>query len=61
MKAKTDITTRLRRIVHKSLGAVLLLAATALLLQGCTTARAAWTDKADADPFARRALEQAES
>ena len=41
-------------------GPALLLAATALLLQGCTTARPAWSSKADANPLSRSAFERLE-
>jgi hypothetical protein len=58
---KTDITNTVpdRHSVRKPL-ASMLLAATALLLQGCTTARPAWTDKADANPLSRSAFERME-
>jgi hypothetical protein len=60
---KTDIThtTPGRRTARKTLGPALLLAATALLLQGCTTARPAWSYKADANPLAKSACERMES
>ena len=41
-------------------GPALLLAATALLLQGCTTARPAWSYPADTNPPARSAFERTE-
>ncbi len=60
MKINTANTTPTRRTVCKSLGPSLFLAAIALLLQGCTTARPAWADKADANPLARSAFERTE-
>ena len=60
MKTNTANTTPARRIMRKTLGPALLLAATALLLQGCTTARMAWSNKADANPLARSAYEPME-
>ena len=59
---KTDITNTVpaRHSVRKTLRPVLLLAASALLLQGCTTARPAWSYKPDANPFARSAFERLE-
>ena len=60
MRINTANTTTARRTLRKSLGPTLFLAATALLLQGCTTARPAWADKADANPLARSAFERTE-
>jgi hypothetical protein len=59
---KTDITntTPARRTVRKTLGPAFLLAAAALVLQGCTTARPAWSHPADANPLSRSAFEQME-
>jgi hypothetical protein len=59
---KTNITnaTCTRRTSRRHLGPALLLAATALLLQGCTTARPAWTYRPEANPLARNAFTAAE-
>ena len=58
---KTDnANNAARRTVRKSLGPSLFLAATALVLQGCTTARPARANKADANPLTRHAFEQTE-
>jgi hypothetical protein len=58
MKTNISNTTRGRRTVGKILRPVLLLAATALLLQGCTTAQPAWSYKAGTNPVAPNAFER---
>ena len=60
MKTNIANTTPARRTARKTLGSAILLAATALLLQGCTTVRPAWSYKPDANPFARSAFERLE-
>jgi hypothetical protein len=60
MRPDITNTTPARRTARIALGRALLLAATASLLQGCTTARTAWSYKADANPMARNAFERAE-
>ncbi len=60
MKTNTHNTIPARRTARKTLGSAFFLAATALLLQGCTTARPAWSYKANADPLAKSAVERME-
>ena len=61
MKTNIANATTARRTLRQRLGPTLFLAATALLVQGCTTARPAWADKADANPLARSAFERTEA
>ena len=56
MKANIDNITPARRTVCNTVRAALLLAMTSLVLQGCTTTRPAWADKADATPLAKSAF-----
>ena len=58
----TDITDTApsRTKTRKAVGTSLFLALAALLLQGCTTARPAWSYKADANPVSKSAFERME-
>jgi hypothetical protein len=58
MKTNTAKTTPVRRTLRESLATSFLLATAALLLQGCTTTKPAWAEKAEADPAARSAFER---
>jgi hypothetical protein len=66
MKTNTAITTStpLSTILHLPSApprlAALLLAAAALLLQGCTTARPAWSYRTDPNPLSTSAYERME-
>ena len=59
MKTNTANPTT-RRAARRTLGPALLLAATALLLQGCATARPAWSYKTESNPPPWSTIEQME-
>ena len=58
MKTNIASSTSIRRAVRKNLGSAIVLAATALLLQGCTTAKPAWSATAAGDPLSRSPVER---
>ncbi|HOX59982.1 MAG TPA: hypothetical protein P5205_21980 [Candidatus Paceibacterota bacterium] len=62
MKTNTANATPVGRTVRETFGPALLLAvaATALLLQGCTTARPGWSSSTDTNPLSGNAFERME-